>query len=150
VAYSYPKYGNSAAWCQYYAVRMLINSIRLGLLEIRRGLLMPCGYEEQKLDFVTQIQEMGDSIAASIPFCLEKIKIHSSSTNSQPSITVRTDEDIKPHSASLLVWPLTIASSITEIDHMQQLWFRSELAKFGKIIGDGILENAENDRLGIL
>jgi hypothetical protein len=148
--YSYPKHGNAAAWCRYFAVRMLINSIRLGLLELSREILISRSYEQQRLECITQMQAMADSIAASIPFCLERIKIDSSLSNSQPSITISTNQDIKPHAASLLVWPLTIASSMEGIDHKQQLWFRSELATFGKIIGDGILECSETHRLTII
>ena len=149
VAYSYPKYGNSAAWCQYYAVRMLINSILLGILDMRREVLMPCDYGRRRINCLAHVRAMGGSIAASIPFCLEKLRIQENCSDGQSSVTLITDENVKPHSASLLAWPLTIASTIAELDHGQRVWFTSELAALGKVIGDGILEGAETGRLAI-
>lgn len=143
--YIYPKNGNAAAWCQYYAVRMLVNSIRVGILGM--SLEPPMEYKRQRLDRISEIRAMADSIVASIPFCLKRVEMDSSSLNSRPSVNISADEEIKPHSASLLVWPLTIASGIKELDAEQQIWLRSELAAFGEITGDGILDTSEADKM---
>jgi hypothetical protein len=94
---------------------------------------------------------MADSLAASIPFCLERFQVDSSiSPTRQASIILNTNDEIKPYLATLAVWPLTIASSLESIGARQQQWFKSELAILGKITGDGILEGAETYQWAIL
>lgn len=152
VVYSYSRPGYAAVWSQYFAMRMLINSIRLRVLEPScQNPLVDFTYEQQRLGCITQLRAMADSLASTIPFCLERFKadnLHSSTR--QTSITIITDEEIKPYLASLAVWPLTIASSLERIDVRQQLWFRSELAKLGRITGNSVLECAETEQWGIL
>lgn len=95
---------------------------------------------------------MADSLASTIPFCLERFKVadNPNSPIRQTAITLNTNEEIKPYLASSAVWPLTIASSLGGIDVRQHLWFRSELARLGRIIGAGVLECAETDQWAIL
>lgn len=152
IVYSYPKPGNAAAWSEYFAVRMHINSTRLRALEPSRpNPLIELTYEQQRLECTTQLEAMADSLASSIPFCLERFKIDNSSPPiSQTSIMLNTNDEIKPYLASLAVWPLTIASSLDGIDVGRQLWFRSELARLGRITGDGVLECARTDQWAIL
>jgi hypothetical protein len=152
IVYSYPGPGNAAAWSQLFAVGMLINSTRLRVLELScPNPLVDFTYEQQRLECIIRLEAMADSLAFSIPFCLERFKVDDpSSPIRQTSITLNTNEEIKPYLASLAVWPLTIASSLEGIDVRQQLWFRSELASLGRIIGDGVLECAETDQWAIL
>lgn len=148
IVYSYSRPGYAAVWSQYFATRMLINSIRLRILEpSRQNPLVDSTYEQQRLGCITQLRGMADSLASTIPFCLERFKADNlHSPIRQASITINTEEEIKPYLASLAVWPLTIASSLEGIDVRQQLWFRSELARLGRITGDSVLECAETDQ----
>jgi hypothetical protein len=152
IVYSYPRPGYAAAWSQYFAVRMLINSTRLKVLELSRPKpLVDFTYEQQRLECVTQLEAMADNLASSIPFCLERFKVDNpNSPIRQTSITLNTNDEIKPYLANLAVWPLAIASSLEGIDVRQQLWFRSELASLGRITGDGVLECVETDQWAIL
>ena len=152
IVYSYSRPGYAAAWSQYFVVRMLINSTRLRVLELSRpNPLVDFTYEQQRLECITNLEAMADSLASSIPFCLERFKVNNpSSPIRQTSITLNTSEEIKPYLASLAVWPLTVASSLEGIDVRRQLWFRSELVRLGRITGDGVLECAETDQWAIL
>jgi hypothetical protein len=86
---------------------------------------------------------MGDHLAAALPFVLERVKLdNSGSPSCQASVKMNSGEAVKPHLATLMVWPLTVASSVEGIDEKQQQWFRSELGSIGRIFGDGILECA--------
>lgn len=149
IVYSYSSPGYAAAWAQYFATRMLINAIGLRVLElIRPNSFIEPTYEQQRLPYMTQLQAMADSLASTIPFCLERFKV--GNPNSQLPITLNKNEEIEPRLANLVGWPLTIASSLEGIDVRQRLWFRSELARIGRIIGDGMLVCADADQWAIL
>lgn len=95
---------------------------------------------------------MADSLAFTIPFSLGRFKASGDCNlpSGQTFITIDSDEDVKPYPASLVVWQLTIASSLEGIDLRQQQWFRSELAQLGRTIGNGILEAAETGEWAML
>ncbi|KAE9362964.1 hypothetical protein N431DRAFT_550744 [Stipitochalara longipes BDJ] len=142
---SYSSPAQASSWCSYYAIRILINSTKLKILELSE----PCkDAEDQRLQALSCINIMADNLASSIPFILERCKITSGPrTESQkPSIALNIGEDIKPSLAMLLVWPLTLAASVSGVDARQQKWFRSELARVGRIVGYGIIECAETDQ----
>ncbi len=146
--YSYSKLGYAAVWVEYFAARMLINNTRLRVLEESHPPpLVDFTYEEQQLECITTLRAMADSLASSIPFCLERFKADvPDSPIHEASVTLNTNEEIKPYLANWVVWPLTIASSLERIDIKQRLWFRSELARLGRTIGDSVLEYAETDQ----
>ncbi|KAI9714574.1 MAG: hypothetical protein M1812_006379 [Candelaria pacifica] len=145
VAFSYSTLGYGAAWSRYFAMRMLINSTRWRVLRFSRPELLAISLcEQQQLECVTQLSTMADNLASTIPFCLDRFKVPGStgSSSRQSQITLNTKEDVKPHLATLVVWPLTIASSLEGIHVGLQLWFRSELATLGRIVGARVLECA--------
>ena len=152
IVYSYSRPAYAAVWSQYFATRMLISSTRLRVLELSRpNPLVNSTFEQQRLECFIHLKTMANSLASTIPFCLERFKVDNpSSPIRQTSITLNTNEEIKPYLASLAVWPLTIASSLDGIDVRQKLWFRSELARLGRTIGDSVLECAETDQWAIL
>ena len=152
IVYSYSRPGYAAVWSQYFAARMLINSTRLRFLELSRpNPVVDFTHEQQRQECISQLKAMTDSLASTIPFCLERFKADNpTSPIRQTSVTLNTHEEIKPYLASSVVWPLTIASSLEGIDVRQQLWFRYELARLGRITGDGVLECAETDQWAIL
>jgi hypothetical protein len=152
IVYSYSKPGYAAVWLEYFATRMLINSIRLRVLELSHPPpLVDFTYEEQRLECITTLKAMADGLASSIPFCLERFMANApDSPISEASVTFNTNEEIKPYLANWVVWPLTIASSLERIVIKQQLWFRSELTSLGRTIGNGVLECAEANHWIIL
>ncbi|KAL8822097.1 MAG: hypothetical protein Q9191_007163 [Dirinaria sp. TL-2023a] len=146
VVYSYASIPYAAVWTQYYAMRMLINSTHLTIFEF----FVPFSDNltwNQHLDCLSNMKLMGDDLASSLPFCLQKFKVTKSSESSYhgKSIKPSTNGDIKPQLATLIVWPLTIASSLRNVDVQQRLWFRSVLAHLGKLVGLSVLECAEDD-----
>ena len=144
--YSYAQPGFAAVWIQYFAARMLINSTRLRLLQLcRPPQFLDFTYQQQRRECTTYLKAMADSLASTIPFSLGRIMADNAkdrgSRNSKPAITPIGDE-IRPALALLTVWPLSVASSLDGVDPGQQLWFRSELARLGRVLGDGVLECA--------
>ncbi|KEF51895.1 uncharacterized protein A1O9_11884 [Exophiala aquamarina CBS 119918] len=142
--YTYHSIGNAAIWLEFFATRMLIISVKLRLLD---AWCNGATYTEQRMNCLNTLKEMGNSIASSIPFCLEQIRV----VDGDPVLTVASkvplqNEQIKPYLSSTLIWPLTVGSSLDCIDAGQRRWFKSELAAIGASIGDGLLEHATTDQ----
>jgi len=148
--YSYASHSHSAVWGQYFATRLLISSTRLRILKLGRqnqNQLVNLAHEQQRLECITQLNTMADSLASTMPFCLERFTVDSSRQN---SISLNHSDDIKPYLANSVVWPLTIASCVEGVDTEQQLWFRSELARLGRITGDSALQIVETDQRPVM
>ncbi|KAE8148680.1 hypothetical protein BDV25DRAFT_157798 [Aspergillus avenaceus] len=138
VVYSYSSLAYAAACCQYYATRMLVKSTRLRILALSSVSDMA---QEQQLSF--EMRYIGDDLAASTPFCLRRFGLTTQSHRNP--INLNTDEYIKPIDARLIIWPLSIASSLDNMDISQKTWFQGQLSRLGKIVGFGVLESAEKD-----
>lgn len=153
IVYSYRKPENSAAWSHLFAIRILINSTRLKILDQCCPKMFPeFAHEQQRLDCVGQLESMADHLASSLPFCLERFKVDDPQDfKSESSLTINNKDDIQPSLATLMVWPLTIAACLEDfpLDKRRQQWFKSELISLGRITGDGILEKMGKDPWGI-
>jgi hypothetical protein len=147
--YTCARHGYAAVWIQYFALRILINSTLLGLLEISCPPQLQAHdstYQAQHRESITQIKAMADSLASTIPFSLGQFKADKAeASDSRPTLTLNADEEIPPALALPTVWPLSTASSVDGIETGQQLWFRAQLALLGRVLGDGALECAGTD-----
>ena len=143
VVYSYSKTAYGAVWVQYYATRMLTIVTRLRTLELmRHDPYSLC--QSQRSDCISDLKSMANDLAFSIPFCLQRFKVtYRDPRSTADRVILNTEDEIRPHLASLIVWPLTIASSLVDLDSEQVSWFRSELARLGRVTGVGVLESAE-------
>ncbi|MCJ1414043.1 hypothetical protein MMC32_000368 [Xylographa parallela] len=146
IVYSYSSPAYATIWNQYYASRMLINSIRWRVLQLENPNSADIVHN-QRLECLFHVNSMANDLASNVPYCLGRFTVaHGSYSSSHPTtVTPNANEDINPHLASLLIWPLTIASSIRDMDVQQKLWFRSELARLGRMVGAGVFECAETD-----
>jgi hypothetical protein len=89
---------------------------------------------------------MADSLASTIPFSLGRSNAKKAEAlDSGPTLTLNANEEIPPALALPTVWPLSIASSLDDIEPSQQPWFRASVARFGRVLGDGALECARTD-----
>lgn len=149
VVYSYSSPAYAAAWSLYYATRMLVNDTRLRILALGRPNSDDSSFEH-RLECLSNIDTMANDLASSVPYCLQRFKVTDSckSSSHRSSITLSVDEDIKPYLANLIIWPLTIASGLgaANVNIKQKLWFKSELARLGRIVGVGVLECAETEQ----
>jgi hypothetical protein len=118
VVYSYSNPGYAAVWVEYFAARMLINNTRLRVLELSHSPpLVDFTANEQRLECITTLKAMANSLASSIPFCLERVKASfPDSPSREVPVTFNAIEEIKPYLANWIVWPLTVASSLERID----------------------------------
>jgi hypothetical protein len=145
--YSSP--AHAGVWCNFYSARILINSTRLKILELSR---LNGNADKLEMQALSHIKSMANNLASSIPFCLERFKSTCTvdSMSEMPPITFNVMEEIKPYVAQLVIWPLTIASSVGGVDAATQKWFRCELARIGRIVGYGVMECAETDQWGVM
>ena len=148
--FSYSTLGHAAAWSEYFATKLLINSTRLKIINASRpDPRVWVTHQMQRVNCIKQMKSAADGLAATIPFCIGRFKVQPPTSDEQPlPIELNEDQQIKPHLANLVVWPLTVASSIGGIDPKQRQWFRSELASIGRITGNGGLEFAETASWG--
>jgi len=90
---------------------------------------------------------MANDLASIVPFILGKVKIeYSAVVPKQTKALVVEDAEINPCQAIMIIWPLSISAGLRGVDKEQQMWFRSELAGLGRLLGDGIIESAESEK----
>lgn len=147
--YVYARHGYAAVWIQYFALRMLINSTLLSLLQISclPGVqVYNSHYLQQRLRYKTRLKFMGDSLASTIPFSLGRFTTDiPGALDPQPIVTLNIDKDITPAFGLPTIWPLSMASSFKSVQSSQQMWFCSQLARLGTVLGDGALMCAGTD-----
>lgn len=147
------KPGYAAVWIQYFATGMLINSTCLDIfkrLTERQILLESSCVEEQRQKCLEQLGSMSDSMASAVvAFSLfEKGRSITDNGSRSPPLASSKEEVVlpsleqSPSTVGLIVWPLALAASVHGIEPQQQKWFRMELARIGKLLGNGFLELA--------
>ncbi|PIG85454.1 hypothetical protein AARAC_007064 [Aspergillus arachidicola] len=143
--YSYPNPAYAALWGQYKATKMLIKSTRLRILALHNPNNLSL---KEKL--LSDMHSVSEDLAAMVPFALQRFKLikDTSSSPSPPgsSVTLNLKAEIKPIDASLVIWPLTIASGLEYVGSEHKAWFKAQLARLGRLVGFGILETAETDQ----
>jgi hypothetical protein len=147
IAFSYSRPAYAAPWNHYYAMRLLVNSTRLRIINMSHPSFddFAC---DQRSECLSQIQSMANGLASSLPFCLQKFRVSDQPdlSSDQDSIILNTSVDIRPFfKTNLTVWPLSIAAGLGDMDFDQDLrfWFRDELSHLGRMIGDRVLECSE-------
>ena len=145
--YSYSHVAYAAVWARYYSTVMLVCSARLRVLK----LINPTpdhDLDKQRSECLFTIKDMTDFLISTIPFCLERFRVSDASNLStqRDLITLNSDEDAKPYLARLVVWPLSVGSSLEEVNTEQRMWFKSQLSRIGESLGTGVLACASQDR----
>ena len=142
--YAYSSVIDASLWCQYFAMTVLLLNTVWRVLKLLRSDL---AWKEQLLKRAPLLNNTADSLAFSIPFCLERFKVSNFETPDPLSTHISiSKEDVKPYLAGLVVWPLTVASSLQGISEEHRQFFRSELEDLGRVTGDGGLECAMTEQ----
>lgn len=153
-AYSYSSPAYAHLWNHYFAMRMLLNSTRLKILQslLRFPTDDTAVIKQQEQECLSQIEVMACSLASSIPYCLQRLRIKEegqdapsdpSPARQKCSLTLSDAEEISPYMASLVMWPLTIAAGLDQgLNAELQAWLRSELVSLGRVIGATVFEYA--------
>jgi hypothetical protein len=114
------RHGYAAVWIQYFAMRMLVKSTLLGLVNLScppQLQVHSSTYQQQRRECITQLQAMADSLASTIPFSLGRFKVNKAeASDSRSTLTLNVDEEIPPALALPTVWPLSMASSLDGVE----------------------------------
>ncbi|KAJ8103595.1 hypothetical protein POJ06DRAFT_284430 [Lipomyces tetrasporus] len=141
------KPGYTALWNEYHATRMLISYTRLRILD----LVVPqpnFAYQSETLECLAQLNSSADSLASFIPSCLDRIRMRSHPT-STASVEI-SKEPFKPYLANLVVWPMSLASSLQKLQPAQQQWFRSGVFRISSTSSECLLAYAMSDYWSVL
>ncbi|KAF7551773.1 hypothetical protein G7Z17_g4801 [Cylindrodendrum hubeiense] len=150
--YSYACHGYAAVWMQYFGVRLLLDSTRLGLLQLTYPRqTVDLEFHREHGELTAQLRENSESLSSTIPFSLGRFKLDRVgaldwSHGGELELTLCVDDEIRPALALPAVWPLTMGSSIGSIEPKQETWFRTQLKRLGSVLGDGALECAGTDQ----
>ncbi|KAI8673526.1 Zn(2)-C6 fungal-type domain-containing protein [Fusarium keratoplasticum] len=128
------KLGYTAVWNEYYAIRMLVSHTRLQILH-----LAPQPSSAATLECLSQLGSSADSLASFVPFCLGRIR-KSPKGSVEPS-----NDNFQPYLASLVVWPLSLASGLHTLEPAQRQWFSSALARVSKESSECLYAYAASD-----
>ncbi|KAK2792787.1 hypothetical protein FQN52_002850 [Onygenales sp. PD_12] len=142
IVHIYPSMGHAGMWNRYRALRLVVNDIML-----RTQSLL-----EHSLDFGargslvgatrTEIHSLADDICASVPYGLGLIVAGDSATPA-PVIVNENPESLKlgvKAATTLLCWPLTMATMISEIQDRHRLYLKNCLLEVSKLVDDGVME----------
>ena len=133
-------------WMQYFVTNMLVTSTQLRILQLSRRLYPSdpvLGIAEEACTMHLAMQ--AEDLIQSIPFCLQSFQIKDGieALSNAGTVTSIVDEEVKPYMVSQVAWPMTVASGIGNLTPEHRAWFRSELARLGRIVGYGVFACAE-------
>ncbi|RTE83207.1 hypothetical protein BHE90_002197 [Fusarium euwallaceae] len=128
------KLGYTGVWNDSYAIRMLISHTRLQILH-----LAPQPNPTETFECLTSLGSSAESLASFVPFCLGQIR------KTLKGIVELSNEPFQPYLASLVVWPMSLASGVHTLDPIQRQWFSSTLARVSKASSECLYAYAAND-----
>ncbi|RAL14133.1 Zn(II)2Cys6 transcription factor domain-containing protein [Aspergillus homomorphus CBS 101889] len=144
---------HAVLWCHFLTLRMLVESVCLRVLlfvesEIPgSGAAMWCDLaaaRELAAAHEAELKNLARQLAACLPFVLGQIEVKDNAAWGIRSVAWNEKQQPTPYRASLVVWPLTVASGIEGLGD-EQRWFKTQLGHLGRVTGVGVLECAEGD-----
>ncbi|RDW92624.1 hypothetical protein BP5796_02018 [Coleophoma crateriformis] len=138
----YPNVGHAGMWNRYRALRLIVNDI---ILKALSSLVRFPGFDaaSQLIATKLKIEKVANAFCASVPYMLELFEIQQSGDNDM-ALAIKAPASLKISvrgtTASLLCWPLTIATTVSGIPGSQQRYLRDRLLDVSEIVDDGVLE----------
>lgn len=141
IIHIYPTAGHAGMWNRYRVLRLTTNDSILKCISIF------CDPSESDLQFLkeralSRIAHLFDDLCASIPYVLGFVRTNSA-TGQDSAVTIEISKSlkdvVKATSASMLAWPLTMASFVDRIPQRYRLYFADRLRDVGEIVDDGTL-----------
>ena len=141
----------AAIWVQYFAVRMLINSTLLGLVQMKHPPSLQNGTstdDPECSEYRKQLETMTKNLVSTVPFALGRFSANKTEGPDLPltvTLNTNTDKTIPPALALPIIWPLSVISNLDGVKCSHRLWIKAKLAHLGRVLGDGALECAGTD-----
>ncbi|KAL9110351.1 MAG: hypothetical protein Q9227_005082 [Pyrenula ochraceoflavens] len=143
--FEFSELGDASVWAYYFSAGILIYSTHLKILKhVNNYPYYDMAYGDLEVQCVQQLNRLAESLASTIPFCLKRLK--GTASDASHSLTLDRHQKVEPYLASLVIWPLSIASNMGEgiYPHLYK-WFRAELSSLGRLVGDGALQCADTN-----
>ena len=141
---TYQSLGYAAVWNLYFATRILVNCSRVSILEI----IHPDD-KYRRSEYLDIINMAASNLASSIPFCRQIVRAVETegSASGEKTIIIKDkgSEYEEQHVSVTTVWPLSMAAGLSRVEVKPRAWFRTELARIGRLIHDSVLADAERD-----
>ena len=142
IIHTYPTVGHAGMWNRYHALRLTINDIMLKTLSI---LAASFQLDTKSLEEAahSRILHLADDLCASVPYTLGLIEPHHAAVhdgNVVFKVSGSVNVAVKATTASLLCWPLTIATMLSGIPERHHHYLRNRLLDVSEIVNDGVLE----------
>ncbi|KAF2661870.1 hypothetical protein K491DRAFT_332870 [Lophiostoma macrostomum CBS 122681] len=143
-------HGFAAVWTEYFAIRMLIVNSRLRILSLSCGQLGEA-FSQERSECIAQLNSFANSLASFVPSSLDRVRATAVSASDHSIAPVEfVDEPLKAYLANLVVWPLSLASSLQEVDPGQRQWFRSRLSWISSSSSECLIAYAMSDYWTVL
>ncbi|PYI20318.1 hypothetical protein BO99DRAFT_442366 [Aspergillus violaceofuscus CBS 115571] len=151
--YYFPTLAQAVLWCHYLTLAMLSESVCLRVLKFVKHEIAGSGAagwcdhlaaRDLAAAHEVDLKTLARQLMASVPFVLGQVHITENAAWGVRNATWDKTLPPSPYRASLLVWPLTVASGIDRLEE-QQRWFKAQLGYLGRVTGVGVLECAEGE-----
>lgn len=144
----YPTVGHAGMWNRYRALRLTVNDIMLKTLFVLTE--SPDSDTESLEDAAKlRIQRLADDLCASVPYMLGLIETRHVAGH-DVTVVIKVPASLKVSAkattASLLCWPLTMATMVSGIPERHQRYLRNRLLDVSEIVDDGVLERIAKPR----
>ena len=142
VIHIYPTVGHAGMWNRYHALRLTVNDIMLKTLSILAGFFQ---LDTKSLEEAAHLRmlHLADDLCASVPYTLGLIEPHPTAVH-DGTVTIKVPASVnvtvKATTASLLCWPLTMATMLSGIPERHHHYLRNRLLDVSEIVNDGVLE----------
>ena len=142
IVHIYPTVGHAGMWNRYHALRLTVNDIMLKTLSI---LAESFRLDTKSLEEAVHLRilHLADDLCASVPYTLGLIEPHHAAVHDGtvvPRVPASVHVAVKATTASLLCWPLTMATMLSGIPERHHIYLRNRLLDVSEIVNDGVLE----------
>ena len=141
IIHIYPTVGHAGMWNRYHALRLTINDILLKTLSILDESFQ---LDTKSLEEAAHLRMLylANDLCASVPYTLGLVQPHHAAVHNGTvvsNIPASVNVAVKATTASLLCWPLTMATMLSGIPERHHLYLRNRLLDVSEIVNDGVL-----------
>ena len=142
IIHIYPTVGHAGMWNRYHALRLTVNDIMLKTLSI---LAESFQLDTKSLEEAAHLRmlHLADDLCASVPYTLGLIEPHHAAVHDGTVVSkvpASVNVSVKATTASLLCWPLTMATMLSGIPERHHHYLTNRLLDVSEIVNDGVLE----------
>ncbi|KAF7929190.1 uncharacterized protein EAE98_005109 [Botrytis deweyae] len=132
----YPSISHAAMWAQYRAIRLHMNDIILKVFHSEIESSKPDTKFQEDI-VILNMEKLALDFCASLPFVLGWIELGGTGMK---MVRKGRRNAVKASTASLVCWPLTVSTIVSEIPEQHRSYLKSRLRDVSELVDDGVLE----------